>query len=100
MIYRVSIVLAVVVLCVELDLDHVIVLLAIRVTQPIRLVCEYARLPWEEKTYTLKVTGNGCFDASEWKQVKHTLSLDFPNLPWFIDPNTGVKLTQSDASTV
>jgi len=37
------------------------------------------------------------FDRSAWLSVKHTLGLDFPNLPYLVDREAGVKLTQSMA---
>ena len=32
-----------------------------------------------------------------WTEVKNTLGLDFPNLPYMIDPNEGVKITDPAA---
>ena len=33
-------------------------------------------------------------DRSEWTSVKETLDLDFPNLPYLIDRQANVKLSQ------
>ncbi len=35
------------------------------------------------------------FDRSAWTSVKFTLGLDFPNLPYLIDRETGVGITQT-----
>lgn len=59
--------------------------------QPIRLLLAYTGTEYEDKRY---VVGPG-FDKSCWFDVKFTLGLDFPNLPYYIDGD--VKLTQSNA---
>lgn len=53
-------------------------------TTPIRMVLYYAGIPFEDKRY----------DAS-WFQVKPTIDLPFPNLPYWIDGD--LKITQSTA---
>lgn len=65
--------------------------------QPIRLMNEYLGVKWEEKLYEAKATPEGKYDYSEWTSEKWELGLDFPNLPYMMDPETGMKLTQSDA---
>ncbi|XP_054167579.1 glutathione S-transferase-like [Oppia nitens] len=54
--------------------------------QPIRLMLAYTGTDYEDKRYT---------SASDWSNDKHTLGLDFPNLPYYLDDDDGVKLTQS-----
>jgi glutathione S-transferase len=59
--------------------------------QPIRLLLEHAGVAYEEKLYECGPPPD--FDRSCWLDEKHTLGLDFPNLPYYIDGD--VKLTQS-----
>ncbi|KAK4020175.1 hypothetical protein OUZ56_002169 [Daphnia magna] len=59
--------------------------------QPIRLLLAYTQTEYEDKRY---VVGPG-YDKSCWFDVKYSLGLDFPNLPYYIDGD--VKLTQSNA---
>ncbi|XP_046646752.1 glutathione S-transferase Mu 3-like [Daphnia pulicaria] len=59
--------------------------------QPIRLLLKYTQTEFEDKRY---VVGPG-FDKSCWFDVKYSLGLDFPNLPYYVDGD--VKLTQSNA---
>eukprot|EP00922_Rhytidocystis_sp_ex-Travisia-forbesii_P027912 GHVS01040965.1.p2 GENE.GHVS01040965.1~~GHVS01040965.1.p2 ORF type:complete len:146 (+),score=11.45 GHVS01040965.1:267-704(+) len=63
--------------------------------QPIRLLLQYARVPWKETRYEVRQTATGEWDRSEWTDVKFHLGLDFPNLPWMIDGN--LRLTESTA---
>nr|SAY41336.1 glutathione S-transferase [Gammarus pulex] len=61
--------------------------------QPIRLLLEYTNTVFEDKYY---VCGEGpAYDKSCWFDIKFTLGLDFPNLPYYIDGE--VKLTESSA---
>jgi len=63
--------------------------------QPIRLLLEYTHTPFEDKHYEI---GPGPdFDRSAWTNEKYKLGLNFPNLPYLIDPRTNLKLTQSNA---
>src|SRR2546430_1074756 len=52
--------------------------------QPIRLLLAYTGVDYEDKRYA---------DFGEWMTDKHTLGLNFPNLPYYLDGS--VKLTQS-----
>lgn len=62
--------------------------------QPIRFLLEYTKLPYEEKLYNLKQDAAGKYvDRSEWFDVKSSIGLDFPNLPYMKDGD--VSLTQS-----
>jgi glutathione S-transferase len=51
--------------------------------QPIRLLLEYTGTKFEDRM--LSCTPAPEFDRSAWTNVKNTLGLDFPNLPYFID---------------
>jgi len=59
---------------------------------PIRFLCEYTKEPYEDVHY---VQGDD-FSREEWLSVKFTLGLDFPNLPYWIEPS-GFKITESGA---
>ncbi|GFT97216.1 glutathione S-transferase Mu 1 [Nephila pilipes] len=54
--------------------------------EPIRYLLHYKNVDFEDKRYSLD-------DPTSWQNVKFTLNLDFPNLPYLIDGN--VRLTQS-----
>jgi len=59
--------------------------------EPVRMLLRYAGIDYEEVVYEPGDAPN--FDKSMWYDVKFTLGLDFPNLPYLIDGD--VKLTQS-----
>ncbi|CAI5777423.1 glutathione S-transferase Mu 1-like [Podarcis lilfordi] len=59
----------------------------------IRLLLEYTGTPYEDKQYAFGDAPD--FDRSQWTNVKETLGLDFPNLPYLIDGE--MKITQSNA---
>jgi len=62
---------------------------------PIRLLLAYSGQPWEDKLY---VTGPApTFDKSGWFAEKPNLGLDFPNNPYLIDEDAGIRLSQSHA---
>nr|QST14956.1 GSTmu3a protein [Diaphanosoma celebensis] len=61
--------------------------------QPIRLLLAYTGTEFEDKYYVCGPAPD--YDKSCWFDVKYTLGLDFPNLPYYIDGD--VKLTQSNA---
>lgn len=61
--------------------------------QPIRLLLEYTGTKFEDKYYVCGEAPG--YDKSCWFDVKFTLGLDFPNLPYYIDGD--VKLTESSA---
>ncbi|KRX10463.1 Thioredoxin-like fold [Pseudocohnilembus persalinus] len=57
--------------------------------QHIRLLLNYLRVPYNEKTYYFA-------QKEEWYQKdKKELQLDFPNLPYIMDPNIGLNITES-----
>lgn len=63
---------------------------------PIRCVLAYSKLPWEDKLYVQAGADAPIpFDKSSWFNVKETLGLRFPNLPYLLDGD--IKLTQSGA---
>lgn len=62
------------------------------IAQPIRYMLAYAG-----QGNNLKFFGYYPHDRPGWLKVKFTLGLDFPNLPYFIDNKTGLKITQSSA---
>ena len=63
--------------------------------QPIRYLLEYIEHPWEDVTYE---QGDApAFSIECWTSVKGTLGLDFPNIPYMIDPNEDVKITDCAA---
>ncbi|XP_057296514.1 glutathione S-transferase Mu 5-like isoform X3 [Hydractinia symbiolongicarpus] len=61
--------------------------------QPARLLLGYTKTDFQDKLYEV---GDGpTYDRSCWFDVKDTLGLDFPNLPYLIDGD--IKITQSNA---
>jgi glutathione S-transferase len=63
--------------------------------EPIRLLLHFVGEKFIDKRYQVGPPPN--YDKSEWMNVKHSLDLDFPNLPYFIDPVANVRLTQTHA---
>jgi len=61
--------------------------------QPIRLLLEYTGTEYEDKMMSCGPAPS--FDKSCWADVKFSLGLDFPNLPYYKDDE--VSLTQSNA---
>lgn len=59
--------------------------------QPIRLLLAYTDTEFEDKRIEYGPAPD--FDRKNWLDEKHSLGLDFPNLPYLIDGD--VKLTQS-----
>ena len=60
--------------------------------QPIRLLLEYTNTEFEDKMMACGPAPK--FDKSGWFDSKHSLGLDFPNLPYYKDED--VSLTQSN----
>lgn len=61
--------------------------------EPVRLMLEYCGVSYEDKRY---VCGDApTYDRSSWMDVKPTIGLDFPNLPYYMDGDT--KMTESTA---
>ncbi len=63
--------------------------------QPIRLLLEFAKIPYEDKLYHSVLQDDGSCDKSSWFDEKHNLGLPFPNLPYLIDGD--LKFTQTNA---
>jgi len=65
---------------------------------PIRFLLEYTHTPYEDKLYTVTVTGT-THDRSQWYADKEKFgssgTLDFPNVPYYFDGD--IKITQSSA---
>ena len=64
-----------------------------QLAQPIRLLLEYAGADYKDVQYACGPAPK--FDLSPWLNVKNTLGLDYPNLPYLIDGH--IKITQSNA---
>ena len=58
-----------------------------------RYLLEYIEHPWDDVTYEQGDAPN--FSIECWTSVKNTLGLDFPNIPYLIDPNQDVKVTDT-----
>ncbi|CAG7830666.1 unnamed protein product, partial [Allacma fusca] len=61
--------------------------------QPNRLLLKYLGVNYEDKRYYHG--GPPDYSNDDWLQVKFSLGLDFPNIPYWIDDK--VKLTESRA---
>merc|ERR1712168_1172478 len=61
--------------------------------QPIRMLLEYSGADYKDIRY--KCGDPPGFDLSDWTNVKFKLGLDFPNLPYCIDGD--IKVTLSNA---
>nr|CAB3251159.1 glutathione S-transferase Mu 3-like [Phallusia mammillata] len=59
--------------------------------EPIRLMLEWASVEYEDKRYKCQMVPP--YDRSAWNDVKPTIGLDFPNLPYLIDGK--VMITES-----
>ena len=58
--------------------------LFLQLAQPIRFLLEYTGTKFNDKAYSC--TGEAPnWDRSSWTDVKPTIGLDFPNLPYYID---------------
>ncbi|XP_025016297.1 glutathione S-transferase Mu 1 isoform X3 [Tetranychus urticae] len=62
---------------------------------PIRLLLAHTGQEYEMKEYSIGPEPG--YDISEWLDEKFNLGLDFPNLPYYIDKDEGVKITQTVA---
>ena len=61
--------------------------------QPVRYLLEHIEHPWEDTTYE---QGDApTYSIECWTSVKNTLGLDFPNIPYLIDPNEDVRITDT-----
>lgn len=61
--------------------------------QPCRFLLAYVGVDYDNKYYEISETGS----REEWLNVKFSLGLELPNLPYWLDETNGIKLTQSRA---
>jgi len=61
--------------------------------EPIRLLLAYCKVDFEDKHYVCGEAPD--YDKSCWFDIKNTLGLPFPNLPYYIDGD--IKVVQSNA---
>ncbi|KAI6652812.1 Glutathione S-transferase Mu 3 [Oopsacas minuta] len=61
--------------------------------QPIRMLLKYTNTPFQDELYELGDAPE--YSSKSWRDVKFTLGLDFPNLPYYIDGD--FKITESGA---
>ena len=64
--------------------------------EAIRLLLRYTGVRFVDRRYRVGHPSSG-YDKSEWYQEKYALGLPCPNLPYFLEPATGLRLTQSNA---
>ena len=64
---------------------------------PITFVLEYGNISYNEEFYELYQDESGNWSRDAWFKVKPTMPLDFPNLPYFFDPENNLKITQMSA---
>ena len=65
------------------------------ICEPIRLLLHYCEITYKNDVYT--VGPPPLYSKEGWFSVKQTLGLSVPNLPYYIDEESGVKLTQMHA---
>ena len=63
--------------------------------EPIRLLLAYADVDYEDVRY--EVGPPPAYDKKSWSDEKFKLGLVAPNLPYWIEPKSGLRLTQSRA---
>lgn len=63
--------------------------------QPIRFLLEFTGTEYEDKQYNFGPPPT--FDASEWRDEKTELGLLLPNLPYYIDEDEDIKITETSA---
>ena len=61
-----------------------------KLAQPIRLLLEYTETKFEDKMMRCGPAPD--YDKTCWFGIKHSLGLDFPNLPYYLDGD--IKITQ------
>jgi glutathione S-transferase len=68
--------------------------------QPSILILEYLKIPYEFRSPSNELVGPPPkYEKTKWLEAKEDLlnGFDFPNLPYYHDPNAGIKLTHSSA---
>jgi len=63
--------------------------------QPIRYMLHYLGVEYEEKQYDMQPGTSRAELQKEWSEVKETLGLELPNLPYYIDGD--LKISESRA---
>jgi len=62
---------------------------------PIEMLCEYTSQQYETTKYETVKKPDGSYDGSSWFAVKHTLGLTIPNIPWVMDSDENVAISES-----
>lgn len=62
--------------------------------QPVRMLLNFCGVDFEDVQYEMQ-KNEGKWDKSCWFDIKETLGMQYPNLPYFIDGD--LKITQSNA---
>lgn len=65
------------------------------ICEPIRILLHYVEEEFEDIRYQVGSPPN--YDKSDWLSIKNSLNLTIPNLPYYIDEDNGVYLTQMHA---
>ncbi|XP_054158818.1 uncharacterized protein LOC128957124 [Oppia nitens] len=65
--------------------------------QPIRLLLKYSSVDFTDKYYEFGSTDSVESMREHWLKDKYRLGLDFPNVPYYLDGQHNIKLTQSTA---
>ena len=63
------------------------------IAEPLRLLLALAGVEYDDIRYPVGEPPD--YDKSEWLEAKHSLGLPAPNLPYYIEPESGLRLTQS-----
>lgn len=61
------------------------------------MLCEYLNIEYETTEYEVDVLPDGSYSRQKWFDVKFTLGMDFPNLPYLMDDENNVKISESMA---
>jgi len=62
---------------------------------PARMMLVFAGVEFNNKMYEVKATSDNGWDLSDWFNVKFNIDVPFPNLPYIIDHQTGLKFSGS-----
>ena len=61
---------------------------------PCEMLCEYTGEKYETTKYEVLKTANG-WDRSAWFDVKFSLGIPMPNLPYLIDDSANVAISET-----
>jgi glutathione S-transferase len=64
---------------------------------PIRCLLAHVGIDFFDIRYKAFAKEDGTYDTTSWTSVKASLGLDFPNNPYYIEPETGLAITESGA---